>query len=170
MREVLFVRKADNLVFATGHLAYSSSASRLTAGAAEFLLLIQCREHGLRRKTRGPAPLEGGAKYFGVERRGARAAPLRNEANGQHKGRVPWAPSRDFDCAFLATGFAARRIGAPQNKRPHLGRSWREYRGARRWRGRFRGGGSDLPGSRGAMASGAHHPGDRASGWCMIAG
>jgi hypothetical protein len=28
----------------------------LTAGAAEFLLLIQCREHGLRRKTKGPRP------------------------------------------------------------------------------------------------------------------
>jgi hypothetical protein len=27
-----------------------------------------------------------------------------------------------------------------------------------RWRGRLRGGGSDLPGSRGALASGAHHP------------
>jgi hypothetical protein len=69
-------------------------------------------------KQGGPARLEGGAKYFGVERRGARAAPLRNEANRQHKGRVPWAPSRDFDCAFLATGFAARRIGAPKTKGP----------------------------------------------------
>src|SRR5919204_6419930 len=44
MREVPFVRKADDLALATSHLAQSSSASRLTAGAAGFLLLTQCRE------------------------------------------------------------------------------------------------------------------------------
>jgi hypothetical protein len=83
------------------------------------LALVQCREHGLRRKTKGAPPVwKAGAKYFGVERRGARAAPLRSEANRQHKGKVPWAPSRDFDCAFLATGFGARRIGAPKTKGP----------------------------------------------------
>jgi hypothetical protein len=41
MREVPFVCKADDLALATSHLAQSSSASRLTAGAAGFLLLTQ---------------------------------------------------------------------------------------------------------------------------------
>jgi hypothetical protein len=36
MREVPFVRKADDLALATSHLAQSSSASRFTAGAAGF--------------------------------------------------------------------------------------------------------------------------------------
>lgn len=44
MREVPFVRKADDLALATSHLAQSSSASRFTAGCVGFLLLIQCRE------------------------------------------------------------------------------------------------------------------------------
>jgi len=44
MREVLFVREAGDLALATSHFAQSSSASRLTAGAAGFLLLSQCRE------------------------------------------------------------------------------------------------------------------------------
>src|SRR5215469_12425081 len=44
MRKVPFVRKPDELAFATSHLTQSSSASRLTAGASGFLLLIQCRE------------------------------------------------------------------------------------------------------------------------------
>jgi hypothetical protein len=39
------------------------------------------------------------------QRRGARAAPLRNETNWEHKGRVPWPSSIDFDCAFSATRF-----------------------------------------------------------------
>src|SRR5262249_23087820 len=43
MREVPFVRKADDLALATSHLAQSSSASRLTA-CAVGLLLTQCRE------------------------------------------------------------------------------------------------------------------------------
>jgi hypothetical protein len=41
--------------------------------------------------------------------------------------------------------------------RGYLGRHRRQHRGARCWRGRFRGGGGDLPGSRGALACGAHH-------------
>jgi hypothetical protein len=38
----------------------------------------------------------------------------------------------------------------------HLGRHRRQHRRARRWRGRLRGGRGDLPGSGGALASGAH--------------
>jgi hypothetical protein len=34
MREVPFIRKADDLALATGHLAQPSSASRVTAGGA----------------------------------------------------------------------------------------------------------------------------------------
>jgi hypothetical protein len=41
MREVPFVPKADDLALATSHLVQSSSASRLTAGAAGFLNLSQ---------------------------------------------------------------------------------------------------------------------------------
>jgi hypothetical protein len=41
MREVPFVRKADDLALATSHLAQSSSASRFTAGAAKFFILSQ---------------------------------------------------------------------------------------------------------------------------------
>src|SRR5262249_34795457 len=37
MREVPFVRKADDLALATSHLAQSSSTSRLTAGVARIL-------------------------------------------------------------------------------------------------------------------------------------
>jgi hypothetical protein len=44
MREVPFVRKAEDLAPATSHLAQSSSASRFTAGAAGFFILSQCRE------------------------------------------------------------------------------------------------------------------------------
>jgi hypothetical protein len=47
MREVPFVRSAHKLALAThvrSHLVQSSSACRFTAGAAGFLLLIQCRE------------------------------------------------------------------------------------------------------------------------------
>jgi hypothetical protein len=33
--------------------------------------------------------------------------------------------------------------------------------------GRLRGDRSDLPGSRGPLASGTHYPTGRASGWCM---
>ena len=40
----------------------------------------------------------------------------------------------------------------------YLGRCRGEHRRARRWCGRLRGGRGDLPGSRGALASGAHHP------------
>jgi hypothetical protein len=36
MREIPFVPKADDLALAMSHLAQSSSASRLTAGAAGF--------------------------------------------------------------------------------------------------------------------------------------
>jgi hypothetical protein len=36
MREVPFVRKADDLALATSHLAQSSSASRFKAGAAGY--------------------------------------------------------------------------------------------------------------------------------------
>jgi hypothetical protein len=35
-----FVRKADNLTLATGHLAQSSSASRVIAAQAGFFILI----------------------------------------------------------------------------------------------------------------------------------
>jgi hypothetical protein len=44
MREVPFVLKADDLALATNHLAQSSSASRFTAGAAEFFFLSQSGE------------------------------------------------------------------------------------------------------------------------------
>jgi len=44
MREVLFVRKADDLALATGHFAQSSSASRVTAAQAGFFILSQPRE------------------------------------------------------------------------------------------------------------------------------
>jgi hypothetical protein len=40
MREVPFVRKADNLTLATSHLAQSSSASRVIAAQAGFFILI----------------------------------------------------------------------------------------------------------------------------------
>jgi len=43
MREVLFVREADDLALATSHLAQSSSASRFTAGASELFILSQSR-------------------------------------------------------------------------------------------------------------------------------
>ena len=45
-----------------------------------------------------------------------RAPP--HEANRQHKGRVPWLPSRDFDCAFLATGFGSKAIRSGPKQRP----------------------------------------------------
>jgi hypothetical protein len=48
MREVPFVRKADDLALATGHLLQSSSASRFTAGASEFFILSQSGERPLR--------------------------------------------------------------------------------------------------------------------------
>src|SRR5947208_9943181 len=99
-------------------LPQSSSASRVTAGAAGFLLLIQCREHGLRRKTRGPARLEGGAKYFGVERRGARAAPLRNKANRQHKGRFPGRPQEISTVPFWQRGSQQGESEHPKQKAP----------------------------------------------------
>ena len=44
MREVLFVREADDLALATSHLAQSSSASRFTAGASGFLNFSQSFE------------------------------------------------------------------------------------------------------------------------------
>jgi len=44
MREVLFVRKADDLALATGHFAQSSSTSRVTAAQAGFFILSQSRE------------------------------------------------------------------------------------------------------------------------------
>jgi hypothetical protein len=44
MWEVPFVRKADDLALATGHLAPSSSGSRVTAAQAGFLILIQSGE------------------------------------------------------------------------------------------------------------------------------
>src|SRR5262249_10655938 len=46
MREVLFVRQAGDLAFATSHLAQSSFASRVTAARARFLLLSQSGERG----------------------------------------------------------------------------------------------------------------------------
>src|SRR6516164_693949 len=46
MREVLFVRQAGDLAFATSHLAQSSFASRVTAARAGFLLLSQSGERG----------------------------------------------------------------------------------------------------------------------------
>jgi hypothetical protein len=50
MREVPFIRKADDFALGTtSHLAQSSSASRLTAGTAGFLLLTQCRDRPERR-------------------------------------------------------------------------------------------------------------------------
>jgi hypothetical protein len=51
MREVPFILKANRLALATNatsHLVQSSSASRFTAGAAGFLLLIQCRDRAER--------------------------------------------------------------------------------------------------------------------------
>src|SRR6266516_32362 len=44
MREVLFVRKADDLALATGHFAQSSSTSHVTAAQAGFFILSQSRE------------------------------------------------------------------------------------------------------------------------------
>jgi hypothetical protein len=44
MGEVLFVREADDLALATSHLAQSSSASRVTAGASGFFILSQSGE------------------------------------------------------------------------------------------------------------------------------
>jgi len=45
MREVLFIRKADDFALgATSHFAQSSSASRFTAGAAGFFILSQSGE------------------------------------------------------------------------------------------------------------------------------
>jgi len=44
MREVLFVRQAGDLALATSHLAQSSSASRVTAGASGFFILSQSGE------------------------------------------------------------------------------------------------------------------------------
>jgi len=44
MREVPFVRKADDLALATSHLAQSSSASRVTAAQAGFFILSQSGE------------------------------------------------------------------------------------------------------------------------------
>src|SRR2546430_16990794 len=41
MREILFVREAGDLAFATSHLVQSSSASRFTAGASAFFILSQ---------------------------------------------------------------------------------------------------------------------------------
>src|ERR671937_543650 len=56
MREVPFVRKADNLALATSHLAQSSSASGFTAGCFGFLLLIHCRERP-ELATQGEVPI-----------------------------------------------------------------------------------------------------------------
>jgi hypothetical protein len=39
MREVPFVREADDLALARSHFAQSSSSSRFTAGAAAFFIL-----------------------------------------------------------------------------------------------------------------------------------
>jgi hypothetical protein len=44
MREVLFVRKADDLALATGHFPQSSSASRFTAEQAGSFILSQSGE------------------------------------------------------------------------------------------------------------------------------
>src|SRR5215831_10201760 len=44
IREVPFVPKADDLALATSHLAQSSSASRVTAGASGFFILSQSGE------------------------------------------------------------------------------------------------------------------------------
>jgi hypothetical protein len=44
MREVPFVRKADDLTLATSHLAQSSSASRVTAAQAGFFILSRSGE------------------------------------------------------------------------------------------------------------------------------
>jgi hypothetical protein len=44
IREIPFVRKADDLALATSHFPQSSSASRFTAGAAGFFILSQSGE------------------------------------------------------------------------------------------------------------------------------
>ena len=69
-------------------------------------------------KQGGPARLEGGAKYFGVERRGARAAPLRNKANRQHKGRFPGRPQEISTVPFWQRGSQQGESEHPKQKGP----------------------------------------------------
>jgi hypothetical protein len=54
MREVPFVRKANDLALATSHLAQSSSSPRFTAGCAGFFILSRSGERPLGRSPPGP--------------------------------------------------------------------------------------------------------------------